>query len=72
MTGGSERVCSRGVNEWVRVRCPYCGEELELTIEPDLLGKLVQDCEVCCQPCELVVTRDEWGDPEVAIERLSG
>jgi hypothetical protein len=60
------------VNEWVRVRCPYCGEELELTIEPDLLGKLVQDCEVCCQPCELVVTRDEWGDPEVAIERLSG
>jgi hypothetical protein len=57
------------MEEWVRVRCPWCGEELELTIEPDLAGKLVQDCEVCCQPCDLVVTRDEWGDPEVAIER---
>jgi Cysteine-rich CPXCG len=32
------------------VTCPYCGEEIELQLEPDVTGTLVQDCEVCCNP----------------------
>ena len=27
--------------------CPYCGEEVEIYLEPDLMGTIVQDCEVC-------------------------
>ena len=32
------------------VTCPYCGEEIEIYIESDVDGGLVQDCEVCCNP----------------------
>ena len=32
------------------VCCPYCGEELEIYLEPDVTGSFVQDCEVCCNP----------------------
>jgi hypothetical protein len=32
------------------VTCPYCGEEVEIGIEPDVGGTFVQDCEVCCNP----------------------
>jgi Cysteine-rich CPXCG len=33
------------------VTCPFCGEQLEIYIEPDARGTFVQDCEVCCNPC---------------------
>ena len=55
--------------EIVPVRCPYCGEILELHLEADLLGRLIQDCEVCCSPIALDVRRDEWGDPDVRVDR---
>lgn len=32
------------------VTCPYCGEAIEIYIEPDVHGTLVMDCEVCCNP----------------------
>jgi Cysteine-rich CPXCG len=32
------------------VTCPYCGEEVEIYVEPDVRGSFVQDCEVCCNP----------------------
>jgi Cysteine-rich CPXCG len=38
------------VDELVPVTCPYCGEESEIAIEPDLRGTFVQDCEICCNP----------------------
>jgi hypothetical protein len=53
----------------IEIQCPYCGEVLELLVEEDLRGRLVQDCEVCCNPIQLDVRRDEWGDPVVAVER---
>jgi hypothetical protein len=56
-------------SEIVPVRCPWCGEVLELHVEADLKGRLVQDCEVCCSPIALDVRRDSWGDPEVLVER---
>ena len=37
------------------VSCPYCGEEVQIYLEPDVLGTLVQDCEVCCQPWKVHV-----------------
>jgi len=41
------------------VTCPYCGEEIEIYVEPDVRGSYVQDCEVCCNPWMVRVTRDE-------------
>jgi transposase-like protein len=41
------------------VRCPYCGETVEVLIEPDLEGEMVWDCEVCCRPWSLRVSRPD-------------
>jgi hypothetical protein len=30
-----------------QVTCPYCGETIELFLESDVEGSLVQDCELC-------------------------
>ena len=40
------------------VTCPYCGEEIEIYVEPDVRGSYVQDCEVCCNPWMVHVDRD--------------
>jgi hypothetical protein len=53
------------------VTCPYCGEELEIQIEPDVSGSFVQDCEVCCNPW-LVRVRGENGERYVTIGRADG
>jgi hypothetical protein len=55
--------------DMVEVQCPYCGERVEVAIEGDVWGKLVQDCEVCCNPWQLTVTRDRYGDVDVQIEK---
>ena len=39
------------------VTCPFCGEELEIVVEEDVRGSFVQDCEVCCNPWLVRVTR---------------
>ena len=51
------------------VSCPYCGETVEIYVEPDVMGTLVQDCEVCCRPWQLRVTYD---DGARVIEVLRG
>ncbi len=48
--------------EFVGVRCPYCGERLETRV--DLTAEepaYVEDCEVCCRPIEFQVERDAEG-----------
>ena len=37
------------------VTCPYCGETVEIYLEPDVTGTLIQDCEVCCNPWRIRV-----------------
>jgi hypothetical protein len=53
------------------VTCPYCGEEIEIYLEPDVVGTLVQDCEVCCNPWRVRVygTGEER---ELDISRADG
>ena len=53
------------------VTCPYCGEEVAITIEPDVRGAFVQDCEVCCNPWQLRITRD-GEERYVRVERADG
>ena len=53
------------------VTCPYCGEDVTLVLEDDLRGTLVQDCEVCCNPWLLRVTRSADG-VDVDVSRADG
>ena len=53
------------------VQCPYCGEAVEIYLEPDVRGMLVQDCEVCCNPWLVRVTRTSQGS-EVSVRRADG
>jgi len=42
--------------ETVRVECPYCGEQIELLVDPaDAEQQYIEDCEVCCHPIEIQV-----------------
>jgi hypothetical protein len=54
------------------VTCPYCGEDIEIYLEPEVRGSLVQDCEVCCNPWQLRVSADEDGERYVDISRADG
>lgn len=53
------------------ITCPYCGETVELYLEPDIEGDLVQDCEVCCNPWQLSVWTDDE-DRHVEVSRADG
>ncbi len=51
--------------------CPYCGEEGEIYLEPEIQGTLVMDCEVCCNPWQVTVWRD-GGERYVDVTRGDG
>ena len=53
------------------VTCPYCGEEIEIYLEPDVRGTLIQDCEVCCNPWRLRVSFSD-GERVVDVMRADG
>jgi len=48
------------------VTCPYCGEEVEIYLEPDLTGS-----EVCCNPWRVRVV-GTGDDRDVEIARADG
>jgi hypothetical protein len=55
------------------VTCPYCGEDVEIYLEPDVRGTLIQDCEVCCNPWQVRVSSDdEDGERYVEVTRADG
>jgi Cysteine-rich CPXCG len=54
-----------------QVTCPYCGETVELFLESDVEGSLVQDCEVCCNPWQVQVWT-EGGHRRVSVGRTDG
>ena len=59
------------MNDEFPVTCPYCGEELEIYVEPDVTGAFVQDCEVCCNPWRVRV-RTRGPSRTVDVERADG
>jgi hypothetical protein len=54
--------------DWVQVICPYCGEAVEIHLDPETRGEMVQDCEVCCRPWQLRVERDAEGHASVTAD----
>ena len=63
-----ERVDAAG--DWVTVVCPFCFESIEILLEIEVEGRMVRDCEVCCNPWDLSVRRRSGGPPEVSAEPL--
>jgi hypothetical protein len=53
------------------VTCPYCAEDVQIYVEPDVAGSFVQDCEVCCNPWRVQVTRED-GERTVSLSRADG
>jgi len=53
------------------VTCPYCGEEVAIAVEEDVRGSFVQDCEVCCNPWLVRVTRTADG-ADISVIRGDG
>ena len=65
--------------EFLAVRCPYCGERLLTRVElaadeaPYTADEAayIEDCEVCCRPIEFHPERDEGGALlAVRVQRL--
>jgi hypothetical protein len=59
------------MNDQFVVTCPYCGEDIEIYVEPDVKGTFVQDCEVCCNPWRVRVIQ-AGGERDVAVVRADG
>ena len=59
------------MDDYFSVTCPYCGEEIEIYIEPDVRGTFVQDCEVCCNPWRVSVRR-AGPERDVDVARADG
>ena len=52
------------------VNCPYCGESVEITLDPGSGGQqdYVEDCSVCCRPWNVSVTYLADGTATVFVE----
>jgi len=51
------------------IECPYCGESVEITLDPDggATQQYVQDCEVCCRPWQVHIAYDPDGHASVSV-----
>jgi hypothetical protein len=63
-------VTRRRRDDTASVSCPYCSETLDLHIDPETTGSFVQDCDVCCRPWNVTVSRDDaTGELHVDVDR---
>tara|TARA_B110000967_G_scaffold120527_1_gene123156 strand:- start:665 stop:859 length:195 start_codon:yes stop_codon:yes gene_type:complete len=50
------------------VSCPYCGEAIEVLIDPQEVGhQYIEDCQVCCKPIIFNVEVDSMGNLFVLV-----
>lgn len=57
--------------QFVLLSCPYCGEQFDTRI--DLTNGscvYVEDCQICCQPMEIMIEVNEAGLQSVTSRRL--
>ena len=46
-----------------QIYCPYCGEGIEVLVDPGDAGTTyVEDCQVCCRPIVLAPLLDDAGE----------
>ncbi|WP_369112147.1 CPXCG motif-containing cysteine-rich protein [Methyloterricola oryzae] len=70
-TQPSRDITLRRMEDQFVITCPYCGETVEIYLEPDVEGNFVQDCEVCCNPWAISV-RNDGEEREIKIARTDG
>ncbi len=50
------------------VYCPYCGEPIEVLLDPQEAGQhYTEDCQVCCKSILFSVTEDAMGYLSVTV-----
>jgi hypothetical protein len=50
------------------IGCPYCGESIEVLIEPsDSDQQYIEDCQVCCKPINFLVSESSNGELSVSV-----
>jgi prolyl-tRNA synthetase len=59
----------QSLEDEVTVTCPHCFERQLLVVDPETSGVMVQDCDVCCRPWAVEVSRTSDGELEVTITR---
>ena len=49
-------------SQGAKFTCAYCGETNHTFVDPSQgkTQKYIEDCQICCRPNELSVSRDEW------------
>ncbi|NNE19483.1 MAG: CPXCG motif-containing cysteine-rich protein [Myxococcales bacterium] len=57
------------VDDTARLTCPHCFESVEVYIDPQSEGELIWDCDVCCRPWSLQVSRRLDGELLVRANR---
>ncbi|KLD76049.1 CPXCG motif-containing cysteine-rich protein [Xanthomonas hyacinthi] len=56
-----------GIHIFTVLQCPYCGEWIDLALDPSVEAQqYVEDCQVCCRPMRVTVGWDEDGEPVVS------
>jgi hypothetical protein len=52
------------------VQCPYCGEPIEVDVEPlEESQSFIEDCTVCCRPIQYEASTNSEGEVEVVANR---
>jgi hypothetical protein len=69
---GEGRGAAVAPEEFVAVRCPWCGERLATRVDLTTAdASYIEDCEVCCRPIEFSVERNPEGAlVSVGVQRL--
>ena len=50
--------------------CPYCGEHLNVLLDPQDLGQTyTEDCQVCCQPILFHIAAGAGGGLDLQVKR---
>ncbi|MBI2822143.1 MAG: CPXCG motif-containing cysteine-rich protein [Acidobacteria bacterium] len=56
------------MQESAEIQCPYCGQRLEVAIDPSVRSQCyLEDCQVCCRPMEIHVSFAD-GAAEVSVQ----
>ncbi len=56
------------------VACPYCGAANEIALDPGSGGdqEYIEDCQVCCQPWQVIVHYQSDGSADVTVTPADG
>ena len=47
----------------ILIACPYCFQETAVCLgSPEGIDFMVEDCQVCCNPIEIKISTDSYGE----------